>query len=411
MRKTVFSKDFILLWLGQAVSQLGNGAGFIAIMWWVQVETGSAVALGTLAMVQTLTGFLLSPLAGVVVDRLNRKHIIVMADLIRGLIYCFFAYAVWHKMLTLPMVLMGAAVNSACDQFFNPAVAAAVPQIVAKEFLDKANSLRQMTTNVISILGYTLGGVLVAILGIPMLLLIDGVSYLSSAFSEMFIHIPSVREKVKMNLKLFITDLKDGFLYIKKNTVLYKIIQVIGVINFCFVPFFVLLPKYVEEHLQAGSQVYGYITAAQMLGMFVGALLLTLVPGFRKNIWLVKYGIGIQATFLFVAPLIPGSLWQAQLVIFAVFGMINAVINIQFFTTLQKNVDPVFMGKVFSLVYAMSLGLQPVASALSGVLTEVVGITTIYMGAAVLAILSNVMLVRVPNLDTFFDAPALACEG
>lgn len=402
MAKKLFNKDFTLLWLGQAVSQLGNGVGFIALMWWVQIETGSAMSLGVLAMVQTLVAFLLSPISGVIADRLSRKHIIIVTDIIRGLVNCLFAYAIWNNILTMPWVLVGAAINAACGQFFGPSITASIPQLVPSELLEKANSLRQMTGNLSNIFGFAVGGILVALFGIPTLMLVNGISFLVSALSEMFITIPAVQEKAKLNLKLFIDDLKSGFKYVKNDGILFKIMQVMVIINFAFVPFFVLLPKFVEEYLGASSHVFGYISSAQVIGMLIGALILTLTRLVHRNIWIIKWGIAIQAIVLCVSPLFPAQIWQIQLLTFGVYGVLNSIVNIFFFSAIQRKVDPAFLGKIFSLLTAMGLGLQPVASVLSGIFANWFGIASVFIGAGILGALSNLLLARIPKLEEYF---------
>lgn len=402
MTKQLFSKNFVLLWLGQGVSQLGTGVGYIATLWWVQTTTGSALALGTLATVSGLVGVILSPFAGVFVDRWNRKNIIVITDLIRGVINCYLAWAVLTNTLTLPILFLTTGLKSACAQFFMPAISAAVPQLVDTEHLQKANSLRQITQNVSNMLGYALGGLLVAILGIPALLLVNGIAFVASGLSEMFITLKPLKHSSKLGYKTFISDMASGFAYVKKDKVLFGVLQVIAVINFAFVPFFVLLPKFVGEHLSAGSEVLGLISSSQMAGMILGALALSVTSLVDKNQWLIRWGIALSASILMVSPWIPGNLWTAQLFIFGTSGAITAIVNIFFFTALQKKVDPAYMGKVFSLVNAMSLGLQPAASALSGLLADKYSIALIYAGFGALALLGNVRMMAIPGLGEYF---------
>jgi len=401
MTKKLFTKDFILLWLGQAVSQVGAGVGYIATLWWVQSTTGSALALGTLATVSSLVGLTLSPFAGVFVDRWNRKWIIVGTDFIRGLVSCYLAWAVWNGTLNLPILFLATAIKSACAQFFSPAIMASIPQLVDSERLEKANSLQQMTQNISSMLGYALGGLLVALFGIPALLLINGFAFLLSALSETFIVIPSVVRDTKLNLKTFFTDLSGGFAYVKRDQVLFGVMQVIIIINFAFVPFYVLLPKFVADYLHAGSEVLGLISSSQMAGMLAGALLLSLTTFVKKNAWVVRFGLSISACVLMLSPLARGAMWPAQLLIYGVAGSISSIVNILFFSSLQRKIDPAYMGKVFSLVNATALGLQPVASALSGYLADRYSIVFIYWAFGCLVLLSNVRLMAVPGINAY----------
>lgn len=402
MQTKFFSRNFVLLWLGQAVSQLGTGVGYIATLWWVQSTTGSALALGALATVSSLVGLTLSPFAGVFVDRWNRKSIIVVTDIIRGLVNCLLAWAIWSGSLTLPLLFLGAAVKSACAQFFSPAVMAAVPQIVDSKHLEKANSLQQMTQNISSMVGYALGGLLVAVFGIPSLLLINGVAYLLSAVSEMFISLQPVMQKSKLNVRSFFADLGGGFAYIKRNHVLFGVMQVLVIINFAFVPFSVLLPKLVGDYLGAGSEVLGFISSSQMAGMLLGALVLSLTPFVKKNHWVIKWGLSISACALMLSPLARGVMWQVQLLLYGVSGAVSAIVNISFFSTLQRKIDPAYMGKVFSLNSAMSYGLQPLSSALSGYLADNYSMALIYLAFGSLVLLGNFRLIAIPGLDAYF---------
>ena len=402
MARRLFNRNFVLLWLGQAVSQLGAGVGYIATLWWVQSTTGSALALGTLATVSSAVGLMLSPFAGVFVDRWNRKSIIVVTDIIRGTINCLLAWAMWHNMLTLPMLFFGVAIKSACAQFFSPAVMAAVPQLVDSGHLEQANSLQQMTQNISSMVGYALGGLLVALLGIPALLLINGLAYLLSALSEMFISLQPIMKEGKLSVRVFFTDLAGGLSYVKRDRVLFGIMQVMVIINFALVPFTVLLPKLVNDYLRAGSEALGIISSSQMAGMLLGALLLSVTSLVKRNYWVIKWGLSISACTLMLSPLALGALWPTQLLIYGISGAAMSIVNIFFFSTLQRKLDPAYMGKVFSFNSAMSLGLQPLASALSGYLADIYPLVLIYTAFGVVVLLGNIRLLAIPGLDAYF---------
>ncbi len=398
----MFSKNFILLWLGQTVSQLGAGVGYIATLWWVQSTTGSALALGTLATVTGIVAVVMAPIAGVFVDRWNKKYLIVGTDMIRGSINCLLAWLVFTNTLTLPILFLCAGIKAACAQFFMPSISTAIPQIVADEHLEKANSLREISLNISNMVGYALGGLLVAVAGIPALLLINGIAYLLSAFSEMFIVLKKETGRGKLTVRSFVDDLHGGWSYVKKDKVLFGILQVILVINFAMVPFFVLMPKFVADYLRQGSEVLGLISSAQMAGMIMGALILSLTPLVKKHHWIIRWGLAISAGALMLSPWLPGQYWQVQLLVFGVSGAVTSIVNLFFFTALQRKVDPAYMGKVFSLVSAMGSGLQPAASAISGLLAERFPLAYIYTAFGALAMLSNVRLLAIPGFNAYF---------
>lgn len=402
MKARLWGRDFTLLWLGQMVSHLGNGAGVIATMWWVQSNNGSALALGVLAATKTMVAVLLSPFAGVVVDRLNRKRVIVSTDVLRGLVYLVFAYHAYQGSLTMSILCIGSIINSACAQFFSPAIGASIPLVVPGEKLQQANSLRKITDQTSSTISYALGGVLIAVLGIPGLLLADGCSFLLSAVSEAFIVIPQVTTSAGLTTKVFFDDLKAGIDFARSDLVLFRLLTVVVSMSFCFVPFTLLLPMLVTEHLGADSTAFGYITSAQMAGMLLGALLIFTAKAQRCQLWLMKWGIAIQATAFAVSPLVPGKLWAALLPIYGLSGFVNSCVNITFLTAVQRNTPQEYMGKMLSLVNAMVAGAQPLASALGGYLADSLGLVTVFAGCAVLGIATNLYFLAIPGVMSYF---------
>ncbi len=406
MKTKLFSRNYALLWLGMAVSQLGDGAGTIGLMWWVQVNTGSAMLLGTLAMVRTVISVLLGPLGGAVADRINKKAIIVITDTIRGLIYATLAYLVYHGQLTPAIMLTLVAANSVCSAFFGPAISSTVPLLVSKANLPKANSWQQITSNLVSIVGYSAGGVLVAFLGIPLLLAIDAASFLLSASSEMFIQIPRLVNKGKADAGRFLQDIKEGLRYVRQNRVLIDIMKVAAVLNFVWAPTFILLPKYVQEHLGGTPALYGYMLAASMAGTLCASLLIAFTKLVERNLWSIIYGVTIQSALLVTMVLLPGQIPALQVAIFWIIGLFNGIVNIYFGAIVQRTTAPEQMGRVWGLINTMSGGLQPVAQGLTGFLGDRISIPVIYLFSGSLQGLSGLRFSAIPNLRSFLTGDA-----
>ena len=183
----LLNRDFLLLWQGQFVSQAGSQAFLIAMMYWTMEASGSATLMGLLLTLSTLPGVVLGPLAGTFVDRHSRKNTIVVSDILSGL--CVLGVAALHFQGVGPRVLIAALLVAsgligAIQAFFRPAITAAIPDIVSTERLQGANSLYMLSGQLSTILGQGAGGLIYATLGAPVLFLIDGVSYLFSAASE-----------------------------------------------------------------------------------------------------------------------------------------------------------------------------------------------------------------------------------
>ncbi len=402
MYRYFFNRHFFLLWLGRSVSQLGDGAGFIAVMWWVQAETGSALALGTLAAAKGLTATLAAPLAGVLADRLDRKKIIVGTDLIRGVIYLALGSLAWTGSLTLSVLIGLSCLSVVCGQLFFPAVGAAVPLLVPRERLERANALNEISGQIVRVAGFSAGGIMVALFGVPALLLINGMSFLLSAVSEMFIFIPRVeRESEPWSAGLFIQDFREALLYLRENRVLVRILSVAMALNFFFAPIFVLLPIFVSDHLNADSAVYGYLLSANMLGAVLATLMLSVTEWVQGNLWAVKWGIAIQSALMFLLLLLPAGMWVGHLAVFLVVGLFNAVVNIYFQTLLQRMTRPDFIGKMFGLVNTATGALQPAAQGLAGAAASVFSVPAIFAVSFGCCTAAGAGFAFIPQIDEF----------
>lgn len=401
MKERLFTKDYVLLWLGMAVSQLGVGAGSIGLMWWIQTTTGSAMLLGTMAMVRSIIGVALSPLGGVVADKFNKKTIIVLTDFVNGIIYAALAYFVYTEQLTPPVLLALVAGSAICNTFFNPAISATVPLLVSKSDLPRANSLQQITANLVSIAGYTAGGVLVALLGIPLLLAVNAVAYLLSAFSELFINIPKLVAQSKAKPGQFLRDLKDGLNYARKKSVLMEMMRVAAVLNFVVAPIFILLPKFVQEHLNGSPAVYGYLLAAFMTGTLCASLLIAFTKVVERNLWLVVHSLTPQAVAMIIVALLPADWHAARIPLFLLMGFLNGVVNIYFAAIIQRTTAPEQMGRVWGLINTMSGGLQPLSQGLTGFLGDRVNIPIIYVVSGFLEGICGLRFSAIPNLRSY----------
>lgn len=407
----LFTRDFSLLWLGKSVSQLGDGAGFIGLMWWVQTTTGSATVLGLMAMVSTLVRVLLSPVSGVVADRFHKKKIIVITDFIRGLIYCLLAYLVYSSRLTVPLLLTFSALNALNSVFFGPAISSTVPLLVKPDNLPQANSFLQMTSQIVSIVSYTAGGVLVALLGVPLLLLVDGVSFILSAISEMFINIPLSQGTVNSIGKgAFVSNLKEGLQYVRANTVLLEVMKIAAVLNFVMAPMFILLPKFVNIHLGAAASMYGYMLACMMAGTFLASLIVAFTKFVQRNVWIVIYGVTIQGVLLLGLILLPRHMYYGHLALFLFSGLINGIVNVYFSALMQRITAPEHMGKVYGLVETMSSGLQPLSQGLTGFIGDRLSIPVIFGASSILEAAWGIKFSLVPNLRQWLNPESAAPE-
>jgi MFS family permease len=402
--RKLLHKDFALLFAGHAVSQLGDGAGFIALMWWVAARTGSAALLGLLAVSRTIASILVSPLAGAVVDRINKKAILIAADLVRTLTYALMAYLAYTNRLTAQALISLAVLNSVAAQFFQPATGASVPLLVDRSDLARANSLMGITGNIVSIISYGAGGILAAFLGVPLLMLADSVSFALCAAAEAFVSIPDVSSQRGAKKGNFLVDVKDGVLYVRTNRVLLEVMMVAAVLNFFAAPVFMLMPKFVQHDLGGSPAFYGYLLSASMAGTLLASLLISMTKIVEKHSWLVMHGITLQASTMAAFALLPRGLNSVRLPLMVVSGLTNGIVNIYFGAVIQRATAPEQMGRVFGLLATVSMVLQPISQGLAGILGDRIPLAAMYAVCAACVGLGGLRFARIPNLRGFLTA-------
>lgn len=188
-KKGIFNFNYLLLLQGNLVSGIGDVIYVMALGFWVLAETGSTALMGTLMASTALPRVLLSPFAGVIVDRQSRKKIIVLMDIMRGVAVLFVAVAALFGFLKIWMVFLAGIVIGSCAAFFSPAVNALIPEIVPESEVIRASSAHSSVHTVSEIIGNFVGGSLLSILGAPVIFLLNGITFVFSGISEMFIRV------------------------------------------------------------------------------------------------------------------------------------------------------------------------------------------------------------------------------
>ncbi|MEM7355247.1 MAG: MFS transporter [Acidobacteriota bacterium] len=370
----LLNRSFVLLWQGQLVSSLGHQAFMVAMLYGTMELTGSGSTMGLLMMLSSLPGLLFGPIGGAIADRYSRRALIVGSDLLLGLgVLALAALAVGG---TVDLLVPGLAVYALClglvSTVFQPAVMAAVPDLVPPHQIAAANSWRQVSTQATVATGWALGGGLYASLGMAWLLALDGLSYLFSAASESRIVLPrrtpadgSHRDALAATL----ADTRAGLRYVWHHRGMRDFMLAVAALNFFFMPVFVLLPFYTDGILGAGAAGYGLLMASFSAGSLVGGLMAGIVQptGASRRRWILG-GHTAMAILFGTLGLIDRLPLAAAC--FAALGFLVAVINIASLTLLQTITPADFRGRVLGVDTALTRAASPIGMGLAGILAD-----------------------------------------
>ncbi len=397
----LLNRNFLLLWQGQAVSQLGNQAFAIAMVFWAKEATGSASLMGLLLAAGALPAFLLAPLGGAVADRRSRLAIAVGCDLAGGLVLLILAAWFHHGAPTSLLIfalVVSAVFLGSLVAFLTPALSAAIPDLVPASRLPAANAMNQLAIQAAVFAGQGLGGLAFTRLGAPLLFLLDGLSFLFAAGSTALAKAPPPPAHAaltwRQSFRKLGSDLAQGFAYARGKPGLLGFVLAAAAFNFVSMPLLVLLPFFVESTLGRGAEWYGYLMAAISLGAVGGAISAGSLPfrGRSRSRFLVA--------LMLVAPLglallgVVRTPTPALATAFAL-GLVTGAIGVYVMSSLQATTPPDLRGRMMGLFAALTGGAGPLGMALGGVVGDLThkNIPLVAFGCATLAALATVAAV------------------
>ncbi|GAA0327755.1 MFS transporter [Bacillus carboniphilus] len=353
-------RNFVILWIGQLCSVLGTGITQFSLGVWILKETGSVTQFAMIMMAASLPGILIAPFAGVVVDRWNRKWIMVISDCMAGLstlaifiLYSFNALEVWHLFIT-------AAIATMFNSFQMPAYQASIPMLVPKEKLDKANGMVQLTEALSIVIAPMLAGFLFYAIDLNGILIIDFATFFVAITTLLCIKFPALPSKGSSEVEektSFFKEALFGWEFIMKRPGLKGFLLYFAIVNLLLGFFNVLLQPLILSF--SDEKMLGISLSLAGIGMLVGGATMS-IWGAPKNRVLTVLGTGfVGGIFLSIAGL-KESILLITLGVFFVFVMIP-VGNAASQSIWQRKVPLHVQGRVFSLRRMIAVSLQPIA--------------------------------------------------
>jgi MFS family permease len=375
----LFNRNFALQWQGQTVSRLGSQIFMAGLLFWVKHATGSAALMGVLSMVSSLPGVFLMPVGGALADRFPRRMIIIIGDLIRGLSLLALTALMFARPDAIGLIVAGlfvvSVVNSIVGSFFGPALAATIPDIVPKSKVTAANSLGQLSLQGSLFLGQAIGGVLYQAVGAATLFLFNGLSFLYSSASEVFVKIPQTIPERKGDwreqFRSFGHDIAEGFRYVWAKPGLREMLYFSAALAFFTAPILVLMPFYVEDTLGATPAWYGFLLSAYAVGTMLGYVLAGVLRLKASVRGLVMIVISVLVPLGFIALGLARTSGVA-LAIMVVGGLAGGYVTVNITTLIQATTPSEIRGRVVGLLAALSTALTPIGSGVAGIAADLV---------------------------------------
>lgn len=391
--------DFWLVFAGQAVSMQGDGLAGLALLWWIAQDTGSVAVAATLTLVTTIPVIVLGPIAGAVIDRFSRRHVMMVTDLVRAGGAAFLA---WGIVSGAPMwaMLSAATISAGARAFHRPALQASLPQLVPEGGLNRANSLFQMAEAGANLVAPPVGGMLVGLFGAGAVMGITGVTYVAAAVTLVFAVIPIVARAetpAGRGWRGLLAEAGAGLRYLwQGQKMLFFMLLTFALVNFALAPLGPLAPFLAEQQFGLDVQGFGLLMVGLPVGTLVGAAGISLVgPRLRRGKALIW---GVAAVGLGQAGLAVTHSATMAMAMLAVMGLALSVANVSSSGLFQTHVPAEMQGRVFAVRSSISMAANPVALASVGALASVATPGAILLVGGLLAAGGGLLGYVVPGL-------------
>ena len=397
---------FFAIWAGQAFSMMGSRLVQFSLVWWLTRETGSGTILATATLVAILPGVILGPFAGALVDRWNRRRVMIVADAFIALVSAWLVYLFWNGSLDVWHIYLAMLARALGEAFHWPAMQASTSLMVPEEHLSRVAGINQTMQGALTIVSPPLGAIALSLLPLHGVMAIDVGTAALAIVPLLFVAIPQPRRATGVGPggrpATVWQDFLAGLRYAWGWPGLVAVLAIAMIINFVLNPGFALMPLLVTQHFGGGALELGWLESAWGVGMLAGGLLLSVGGGFRRRVYTSLSAMVVGGLAIAIVGLVPSTGFPLALSALFVAGAMNPLINGPLVAILQATVAPDMQGRIFTLVGSLGTAMMPLSLALAGPVSDVVGVQPWYVFGG-----ANFALV---GLASFFVRPLVDIE-
>jgi len=390
---------FFGIWTGQAFSLLGSELVQFALVWWLTRTTGSAVVLAGATLVALLPQILVSPFAGALVDRWNRRWVMVFADasialttLALASLFALGVAQVWHVYVAL-------LVRSAGSAFHWPAMQSSTSMMVPERHLARIGGLNQFLYGGAAILCPPLGALLLEVLPMHGILAIDVSTALLAILPLLVLSIPvPARATTPTTVRTVLTDLRAGLRFVVAWRPLLAVILTAMAVNLFASPAAALTPLLVTQHFGGGAIDLAGLQSARGFGMLAGGALLAVWGGFRRRIVTVAAALALLGAGFAAIGFLPPAAFTFAIAVFAFTGVASTLCDGSLFAILQSTVPHEMQGRVLSLLLSGAKAATPIGLFAAGPIADRFGVPVWYVVAGIVMLVASALIFVVPGV-------------
>ena len=400
MARKLWNKDFILLLQGNAVSTIGDLMYSVAIGYWVYEQTGSSGLMGIMSAISMFVTMFLSPFSGSIVDKCNRKWVLVGMDIMQGVIMLSIGLLAYLDKLNVPGVLIAAFLAALGSVFYSPAASTLMIDIIPHDDMTRGQSIFSGSNALINMVGTAFSGVMVAFFGVPLIVIINGLSNLYSAVSELFIHVPrTVQQGAQVSAKSILRDSKEAVRMIFSDKCLQLFVPCALLLNLLAAgPLTLVLPFCMEKGFTV--DMYGYLMAIWTAASLICVLVLGVVKLKPKTrFWVLA--VGFTSSVLFFGLTYISKQFVPLCIMAFLASFANCAGNTIFNASLMLALPEENRGAILGFIQSASVGGTALSAVIYGVLGDVLPLYLVFTVGNLLSLAPMLYLCFNPRTKEF----------
>jgi len=401
---------FMAIWGGQALSLFGSQAVQFALIWWLTLQTGSAAVLASATFVGLLPQVVLGPVIGALVDRWNRRTIMLVADVVVALASLILAVLFASDSAGVEAVFAVLFVRALGSAFHGPAMLAASSLMVPPQHLTRIQGWNQSLQGALAIVGAPAGAFLYASLSMAGVMLVDVVTAAFAIAPLLAIRIPEP-ERQAQDAPMrpaggVLRETLAGLHYLRSRKGHMALVMIAASINLFLAPAFSLLPLLVQNDLGGNAMTLGWMTSLFGAGMIAGGVVLGSWGGFSRRIVTTLAGIiGLGAAVLVLGMAPPDPIIIASTALLTV-GLMVPFCNGPIYAIMQTTIEPAFQGRVFSLLGSLAAATAPLGLLLAAPIASFAGVRAWFLAGGAISLAMGAIGFLVPALIRIEETPA-----
>ncbi|MGY3414796.1 MFS transporter [Bacillus mycoides] len=395
----IATRNIILMMIGKMTSLLGAGIYTFAMGLYVLKTTGSGMGFATTLICGSIPRMICGPIAGAVADRVNRRWLVIGTDLLSSLtmLIMFILATIFGP--SLLFIYVSAALLSICASFYSVSLTSSIPNLVDEERIQKASALNQTASSLSNILAPIIGGVVFGFFSIKTFFLLNSITFFLAVIVQLFIVFDLYKKELAESKEHFLTSIKEGFSYVKRQHEIYGLMKIAVGVNFFASALFVSLPYIIIKNLHLSSKQLGVVEGMLAVGMLIGAIVLSVrkeVNNPFRSVYIGLFlfaGLSLCTVFplLVIIPKVASFIYYITFMILT--GISMMVVNIPMQVHMQKTTDPNYLGRVFGLLETISTAIAPLGMIVYGLLLDMLPTSIVMMtlgGGLLLVVLVGV---------------------